>query len=67
VHFLCDILWPEGQSHSDDSHMHANGPRSACSVAQARLTVSYIHLVYMLRTDCKPDWLINGPPVCNPV
>ena len=24
VYFLCDILWPEVMSHSDDSHVHAN-------------------------------------------
>jgi len=23
--------------------------------------------VHMLRTDCKPDWLINGPPVYKSV
>jgi len=23
--------------------------------------------VYLLRTDCKPDWLINGTPVYKPV
>ena len=28
VYFLCDILWPEVQSHSDDSRMHATGLRS---------------------------------------
>jgi len=37
--FLCtcvyDFLWPEVQSHSDDSHMHVTVPRSACVFNQA--------------------------------
>ena len=33
---LCDILWPEVQSHFDNSHMHAS---------QASSTMSCIHLV----------------------
>ena len=45
VYFLCDILWSAVQSHSDNSHMHATGPHSACALAQARPTMSCIHLV----------------------
>ena len=37
VYFLCGILWPEVQSHSDDGPVHAPGPRSACTFAQAYL------------------------------
>jgi len=33
VYFLCDILWPEVQSHSDNSHVHATGLCSACALA----------------------------------
>ena len=44
-YFLCDILWPEVQSHSDNSRMHATGLSSLHSLAQARPTVSCIHLV----------------------
>jgi len=43
VYFLCDILWPEVQSHSDDSH--ATGPHSPGALAQACPTMSCIHLV----------------------
>ena len=38
VYTLCDILWPEVQSHYDSSHIHASGLRSACAHAQARPT-----------------------------
>ena len=31
------ILWPEFQSHSDNSHVHANGSHSACALTQACL------------------------------
>ena len=34
----CDILWPEVQSHSDDSYVHATGLHSACVLAQAHPT-----------------------------
>ena len=44
---MCDILWPEVQSHSDDSPVHACGPHSVCALAQARPTMSCIHLVYL--------------------
>ena len=44
---LCDILWPEVQSHSDDSHVHATGPRSVHTLAQAHPTASCIHSVTM--------------------
>jgi len=47
VYFLCDILWLEVQSHSDNSHMPTTGPHSAHVLTQARPTVSCIHLVYM--------------------
>ena len=47
VYFLCDILWPEVQLHSDSSHMPATGPCSAHALTQARPTVACIHLVYM--------------------
>ena len=47
VYFLCDILWPEVQSHFDSSHMPATGPCSARALTQARPTMSCIHLVYM--------------------
>ena len=39
------ILWPEVQSHSDNSYMHATVLRSARALAQARPTMSCIHLV----------------------
>jgi len=42
VYILCDFLWPEVQSHSDDSHMHVTAPCSACVLGQARPTVSCI-------------------------
>ena len=41
VYFLCDILRPEVQSHSDDSPVHAPGLRSACALAQAHPTGPY--------------------------
>ena len=41
-----DILWPEVQSHSDDSHMHVTAPCSARALDQAHLTMSCIHLVF---------------------
>ena len=37
----CDILWPEVQSHSDDSPVHATGPRSACALL--RLAYNVMH------------------------
>jgi len=37
---LCDLRF-----NSDNSHMHATGLRSACALAQARPTMSCIHLV----------------------
>ena len=37
------ILWPEVQSHSDDSHVHATGLRSARALAQAHPTTR-LHL-----------------------
>jgi len=52
VYFLGDILWPEVQSHSDDSPVHAPGSCSACALAQAHPTMSCIHLVicaYVMR------------------
>ena len=48
---LCDIVWPEVQSHSDDSPVHASGACSACALAQARPTVSCIHLVSQLVSE----------------
>ena len=45
VYFLCDNVWPEVQSHSDDSHVHGTGPHYACALAQAHPTMSCIHLV----------------------
>ena len=42
---FCDILRPEVQPHSDDTPVHASGPHSACALAQARPTMSCIHLV----------------------
>ena len=48
MYFLCGILWPEVQSHSDDSPVHAPGPRSAFALAQVRPTMSCIHLVAKL-------------------
>jgi len=50
VYFLCDILWPEFQSHSDTSRMHATGLHSARVLAQAHPTKSCIHLIY----ECFP-------------
>ena len=47
VYFLCDILWPEVQSHSDDSHVYATCPRSACALAQAHPTIVHLRLVYL--------------------
>ena len=49
VYLFCDILWPEGQSHSDNSHMHVTGLCFACALAQACPTVSCIHLVLILK------------------
>jgi len=31
LYFLCDILWPEVQSHSDSSHMHACNWSTFCT------------------------------------
>jgi len=45
VYFLHNILWPEVQSHSDDSPVHATAPHSTHALAQARPTMSYIPLV----------------------
>jgi len=42
VYILCDFLWPEVQSHSDDSHMHVIVPCSARVFGQVRPTMSYI-------------------------
>ena len=42
---VCFLLWPEVQSHPDDSHVQATGPRFACSLTQARPTMLCIHLV----------------------
>ena len=42
---LCDILWPEVQSHSDNSHVHASGLCCAHALTQAHATMSCIHLV----------------------
>ena len=65
VYFLCDklILWPEVQSDSDYSHVHATGPCSACALAQAHPTMSCIQLVLMEtewsnKTCC---WEVPGP------
>jgi len=33
LYFLCDIQWSEAQSHSDDSHVHANGPYCTRAIA----------------------------------
>jgi len=46
VYFLCNLLWPKVQSHSDDSHVYATGPRYAHALAQARPTLSCIYLVH---------------------
>jgi len=42
---VCTFLWPEVQSHSDNSRMHATGLRSAPALAQACPTMSCIRLV----------------------
>ena len=42
AYFLRNLLWPEVQSHSDHSHVHATGPRA---LTQARPTMSCIYLV----------------------
>ena len=62
---LCDklILWPEVQSDSDYSHVHATGPCSACALTQAHPTMSCIQLVLMEtewsnKTCC---WEVSGP------
>jgi len=34
VHFFCDLLCPEFQSHSDDTHTHVTAPCSAHVLAQ---------------------------------
>ena len=39
--FWCDILWPEVQSHSDDSHVYATGPSSAHTLTQVRPKVVF--------------------------
>ena len=55
--FLCGILWPEVQSHSDGSPVHAPGPSSACALAQARPTMSCIHLVLLTYLW---EWCMSG-------
>ena len=42
---FCDILWPEVQSHSDNSRMHTTGLCSAPALAQACPTMSCIRPV----------------------
>ena len=44
VYFLRDILWPQVQSHSDNSHRHATGLHFARALTQA-LPIMCIHLV----------------------
>ena len=51
LYFLWDIQWLEAQSHSDDSHVHANGPYSTRAIAQARPTMSCTHLVLIYFED----------------
>jgi len=48
---FCDVLWPEVQSHSDDSHMHLSAPCSAPALGQTRSTMSCIHLVVFIRKE----------------
>jgi len=50
VYFLCDILWPEVQSHSDDSPVHARGPCSACALEPYNV---------MHSSSFFPDWNVK--------
>ena len=45
VYIFCVIFCCLRSSHSDDSHVHATGQRSACVLAQAHPTMSFICLV----------------------
>ena len=45
VYLSCNVLWPEVQSHSDNSHRHVTILCSACKLTQACPTMSCIHLV----------------------
>ena len=53
VYFLCDILCLR---FSNILMTHATAPRSACTFAQARPTMSYIRLVYYSRHDWLKMW-----------
>jgi len=48
LYILSHILWPIRFLHSDDSHVHATTPFSACALAEARPTISCIHLVILI-------------------
>jgi len=54
----CVILWSEvvlySQSHSDNSHVHAAAPRSACAVAQS---CPQYHALYEYVYYCDP-WVV---------
>ena len=48
------IVLAAGQSHPDDSYVHATCPRSARALAQAHPTMSCIHLVYYQECNYYP-------------
>ena len=59
MYFLCDILWSEVESHSDNSHMHATDPHSARALPQARPTMSCIHLLIFARlSSISSRWVV---------
>ena len=59
VYFLCDILWPEVQPHSGDSHVHTTGPHSACALAQAHPTMVHLRLVHLHWIAVKSNILLE--------
>ena len=59
MYFLCDILWPEVQPHSGDSHVHTTGPHSACALAQAHPTMVHLRLVDLNLIAVKRNLLLE--------
>ena len=49
VCFLCDILWPEVQSHSDDSHIHVRNWSTFCFCLHFWVIRMGSHGTFMLR------------------
>jgi len=62
VYFLCDILWPEVQSHSDNSHMPATYWSMFCTCTHSGSPYSVMHSFSLHANVC---WVLSLWCLCS--